>query len=620
VAFPINNPRRFARVIFAAVFFVANAMSCASEAERLDRLFECLESLGPELVNQFAIARADLETISAQAGWTADQKTAVTSWLNGLLPTETVVPLPAPRNIEHPIGQRVIFQNAVHPHHLSAPMEAFADEVVTRLRALDRSGMSLRSRVEEAVAELAEKTWLGPSQPGEIEGTLKMIERLRLQFPKAFKGSGGIGLMRSSFPEPVEHEGGPVVILGADPFTAGLLLSGPEPLLLPAPDVDPAGYVRARLQIQQLEVWKLSFLQRPAVQSRLYAYQRRFADFPTEARAKLDTLIAQEAPTDVLLPAGARLEACRVPTQEPTTPWRGASVKPLLYNTALSDYRPLLNTRPNNIFRVPTPPPAFSAPMDLRVLDAYKAVMLALEAEKDPGKGDLSALRAAAMQGAGLFHPSVKAALEKRFGAPPATAIPKHADSVPVKIAADAPPYEAVAEGLKTLARQRESNEAASALLILWEGLKSGGSPPTGVAEGAWPRLAGIAGSVALFTARDRAVRQLLGSSGEPSGSDLPLQPLLREKLERAAAAGDSAELDRVLALAQAAAELPAYEMQEWRQAAAHFQMASQLRKAGSVAEARRSCEVVLRRTTIPAIGESAARWLKQLPAAPPAR
>jgi hypothetical protein len=621
VAFLRNKSRRFARVLLLAALFASKAVAGAVETEHLDRQFECLESLGPELVNQFAIARADLETISAQAGWTAEQKAAVTDWLNGLLPTEAQVPLPAPQNIEHPIGSRIIFMNAERPHHLPAPMEAFAVEVVSRLRAFDRLGSSLTSQAVEAVAAIAEKTWLEPSQPGAIQQTLKVIERLRRQFPMAFKGSGGFGLMRSSFPEPMKHEGRPVVMFGDDAFTAGLLLSGPEPLLVPAPEVDPAGYVRACLQIQQLKVWNLSFLQRPAVHARLYAYQMRFADFPEQARAKLDMLFHQQASTDVLLQAGARLEGCRVPTEKPMNSWRGASIKALPYSTVVSDFHPLLNTRPNNINPVPTPPPVFSSPMHHGVLDAYKAVMLALEAEKNPGKSELSTLRSIAMQSARQFHPSVQAALEQRWGASMAPAPPQSADSVAVKIAADAPSYEAVAEILQTQARQRGSNagDAASTLLLLWEGLKRGSSPPMGVAEGAWPRLAGLAGSVALFTARDRVMRELLVKAGEPAGNELPLQTLLREKLERATSVGDSAEVERVLALAQVATELPPHEMQEWRQAAVHFQAASQFSKAGSVTEARRSCMAALRGTTNPVIGASAARFLKHLSAPPPA-
>lgn len=322
----------------------------AAPQPRVERLLEVLESIGPGIQNELVIGKADLEALRNRPGWTPELVRAVSEQLEKW-DTAPQGPLSMAWNVS---------STGAAPPSFPQPAADFLAEIVGRLRTLHELRLNAVSPLGDVLEREVEIAWLNARQPADLEPVLKRIQRWRAVVDPANK-LNSVFLNRPSFRN--------AKMVGEDVFSAALLLSGPEPLLLPEPETDPKSYASRRRIWDELGTWNFPFMKRAEVRQRIYAYDRRFLTAGQKARDELEDLLIRRATADDIRKALARLEQFRVtpilPTQPP--PNRG----PMQDATPVTDYRDLLTKGSPFFGQTPSPGGLLRPAVPSEALDVY---------------------------------------------------------------------------------------------------------------------------------------------------------------------------------------------------------------------------------------------------------
>lgn len=623
----------------SVVFLLGIASACALRAveptQRLEELHVALESVGPELVNQIVIARTELRETRDEDGWTPQARSAARQWLDSLLPPEVVDNPGAASPQLHLRRHSRMLANARKPHQLAAPAGVFADNVTARLQHVITLQGRWWSDYCDLVTKVAEKAWLAADAPTDLLPARRTLGRFRAL---AIDPAPPNDPARAPRPFPViglKSNGVNVRFADDEPLSAVLILTGPEPLLLPDPRKDPESYKRARLLWHDLGGWQLRFCERYLVSRRVSEGDMRFQRAAGEAQREFERQIMSEAPADKIAAAWQRVEIFHVATEMPSpgrpanqipgimpvrrsTPSPAGSMqRPDFTNSFPADYRELLalpnGKRPSDItansyFRPVLHPEPYES-------DSLLVALVIAEAQRDTA--EIEQCRTRILSQWPRFSQEMKAWLQKKLGVDPlARLLPKQtppADVVELlPIPAGVSDFRAVEMVLEDAASPTRKGGAvpqAGELLDQWRGLNAtfGG----GMSENPkmnWARLSGRPGGVALMTARDRALREVIVRIGKIDPVDEPLPSLLRDRLEAAITAGDWPQYHHLLKIEQVVGVLNPEELNEYRT----FGVILSSKAADSV-HPQRDCLALLRQSTSPAAAKVAAQRLKTL-------
>ena len=593
---PLNDPAlpgliRGSRVLLALCIGLWCApASPGSERSlaRVDQLHDTLMAAGAELANQLAAARAELDAPAPDDGWTDDARVAARTWLDGL--TQPRFPTaPQAAELLHPTHFNQVQLKSTQIPTMPPTALRFAEKVAARLKALRDVRTNVWYDYTEAVADAAESVWMDATKPADLAPALKILDRFKAVALDPAP-AGDPNRVERPFPTPSEKVDGHEIRMSDDEALAALvLMSGPEPLILPDPLVDPAAYREMRMRWHNLAGWHLRFCERWQVAQRVREYDQRYRQLALRAQGTLERRIAADAPAGEITAALANMETFRnsnpmnpqlpfpiagrppippVPSRDPPEPKPRQSA---LFFPA--DYRALLD-EPGGERPGPIVESAYFRPaIEVGVIDNYRTLVKLLLSETPEKPPEFSSLAGASWYRHSIAirtRVQIKFGLDafgRRIPAPPKSVERPNAVTVPAPPPGESP-YEAVRISLEAAALgQSEFSQAAKTLLPFWKGLKDANGNPNGPAalnEALWSTLASAPGGPALIAARDRAVLALLKPSAPPLEG--PVLPVLRQHLEVTLGAGDATACRRLLDIDQAASLLPPNERKDWNE------------------------------------------------------
>lgn len=564
-----------------------HAPGAESSSERVDRLHETLMAIGPELANQLKVARTDVESGSAEAGWTDEAKVVARAWLDDLVQPRFPVAAPPPVELRHPTRLAEVFRKSTQIPSAPPVVTGFALEVSARLAALNEVRGTVWFDYADATAMMAEEAWLDAARPADLAPAAKRLTRFKEVMIDPAPLSDPNRSERP-FPSIGRTPGGVEVrLVGDQALSAFLVLSGPEPLILPDPFRDPKGYREVRMRWHNLAGWRMPFCERAAVSRRLMDYDQRYRAMAQKALLTLDRLLGAEARAEQLNEAMEDLESFRNPNPpHPILPAnRSPFAPPPRANPAAptpagpsgfpQDYRAFLDrpdgARPGDI----TSPSYFRPAIAPETIDAYGAFITAVTSNSSLMPRKLPEATGKIWY---RVSPALRAQLRTRYAldaygrpivakeppemTPPSPVVRKNIFTPP----RDAAAYDAVLASLKNVTEEGYVFIAAKGLLPSWQRLKD---PKYQIADAEtmvsshWSTLATQPGGVGLITARDRAVLELLTPPGR-AVLEGPALSALRARLEEALGDSNAAEMRRVLEIDRVAVLLPARERGIW--------------------------------------------------------
>jgi hypothetical protein len=498
--------------------------------------------------------------------------------------------------------------------------------MAARLASIREVRRLLWIEYNERVSSAAEEAWLEANQPADLRLILRQLAIVRMV-------GADVKPTQPGWPVrvPSDLDTGRFLTPSDDLMGAVLILSGPEPLLLPDPAIDPRGYKKARALWRDLEPWQFSFCQRPRVVARVSEYETKFGEVARAALRKLNRLMTEQAPVAVLQQAVQDLEVYSLPNEEFGNQFVNQSVRMPVPGPELmmkpigvfpADYRQFLSRSSS-----PSSRPQSTRGIPPSQIDAYRRVVDFLASEAGAAPGAAPGRTPPPLSLLGPFEGAVKAALAKRLfgGAPPIPDSPKRAPSRALVIDAAAPPYEAVSQALEAFASSPGNGSYSSQtklVLDAWRGLRAdapGNASLTGQPTYIWASLATMEGGPSLLAARDRAVLALLAV---PGAEDTPppgaLAPYLRDRLEEAVSAEDWGRCERVLAVNRVIEVLPAAEQTQWLNCVTVLKDIGADYVVRDPAGTRIAYLEILRQTVSPGAARLAAQRIKALPKTAP--
>lgn len=610
-------------------------------ADPIDPFARCLE-IASDIPAQVRVERAACSSMLAaglEAGWwTEEGKRVAEDWLSYLFADdEEGMPPVLPSYLRPEMEWRRMMDRVVQgsdPTADTAPVLAWMQGRLRALHALRGDALRAANRI---VIERAERAWLSARSPADLEAVVRDLVQLKSVL--GFRWGELARQGESHFTFPLRP------LLSNLTFSAEELqefhdcwsiIASPEPLLLPDPDANPAGFAKARRDWLMLRPGSQGFLKRPVVASHFAKLDGRFRAAFLASQRKLDAAILRDAPAAEFEKELARLRSFAIATPPPggaAMPAMGP--RPPNPNSDIPpDYREKVKAR-----RDPLPPD-----FEMRWASDYAGWLAWRRAREAGDPAQIEQARRALLTKLKDFRTPIAAFLTSRLVAPdqpispakpPGTAPASPAaaalaaalrsgDSKDGTVAADAAAVLAAALGVgDSKAGAVAADAGIAALIEAWAALEQPGvpaRPETSTFAPHWHRIATRPDGRALLELRERAAREALARIVPEVVQDdeKPLSVLFRQALENAISREALDVAGRLLALDRLSPVLHDAERNAWAQAIELVKRAESFPPGNGSAGARMAWMQLLQATDSPAAGALAVRKLKAASATPP--
>ena len=608
-------PTLGALAIFATCWTLCTAGQAEENAtlERFNRAHETLDGLGPEVIVERAIFRAELDHGIAIKAWTKqDKETALERMRSAFeLPDDEKIDGPG---FVPPWFSMSGARETLRSGPPSLPTAPLLDWLGWRVGALREVREQARRTLRAAALDCAETAWLSARDPADLEPAIRQVNEARISFDKMWgivnqaRGPGSVS-------PPYDPRRNPEMVSTREAVDVydflSVLMSG-DPFFLPDPVENPAGFAAGRAIWPDLVQMGHAFTLRPAIAARFHRYNTTFSNLQTATGRRLNELIEHNASAAEFEPHYNQWRALANLEKQPRRPPLRGTTRD---TPAADDYRDLAarSRASHAAFTIFSPPPAsaaYAAWFDLRKAEEAAEPDRIEKAQAAMNKERASLPLSTATYLTARIHPVPEV---------PADLAPKDDNPVDALIAR-------LRSGMEQNANRPRGD--ARALGAVWEALRNGTAAPSNevreLPNDHWTAFSILPGSSTVFALRDRAARQLLArfypADAALVTSVTPLATEFRERLTTALTTGSVSLTGKLLALDAAGNFLPPTEHLAWAHDAAMLRNAATLLAADQRAAARTAYLQAIQQLSEPSLGEFAARQALRLRSTPSAK
>ena len=599
----MNRRLRFCAITLSGWLAISVSWSAENPASPLVAFGDVVLGIPRQADAERATCEAMLADGLASRMWNAEEMRAAEDWLSYVFSDagqgESVPDWVRPGR---EIGWRRLVPLAARQTDPTAATEPVFLWLKSRMAVLELTRSTVLERIYRIAIEQSESAWLSAKSAADLEPAMRGLHEA-----KAAVGFKWGQLSRSQgygyFPDP---PGPPFRARGIpedewDFKDCWSIVASPEPLLLPDPVADPAGFAKARQTWQALVKGSQRFLKRPAIARRFAELDDRFRAEFSDIQQQLNAAILRDAPAAEFEREFKRLQSHVIAANPPARPPAFRPPQSPQSDTP-PDYRDALrNPQPGS---PPGPPPE----TELRWNGNYAGWLEWRQAVEAGDAKRIETARKALLAKAGEFQPRVAAYLAKRL-APPARPLPPPPATTAEEIA---PKTAAVAELVAALRQRAAENPDANVSKLIQTWLKFDRGDSATVSKEMhfaplWSAIAAGTDGRALLELRDRAARgalarlvpELAGATGTP------LVPLFRKALEISIAREHHDLAGQILDLDTIASVFPDSDRAAWNDTMARW------KQAADAASARSAWIPLLHTTISPAAAALAVEKIK---------
>lgn len=536
----------------AALAFFTGAPGWAVEnslTRRFERAIGLLDSLAALTTAELAADRDELSAGVARGEWSVWAKEAMETILEDVTRGDVLdeAGRPTGRNLQDSLPIKL----GKARHLVPSPLLGMYSSLERRVSLIQRIRDETVWELRDATLAVVDSVWRNANEAADLALAIKAMTEF-----KARAGSHWRAIQQLRRTRGPRIYGQMLVgnrIIDAPYYSLGeayevwLVITSPQPLLLPAPERNLAAYLAARREWLLFKRQRYLFVERAPMAAHFEELEAQLRGMIAQASRRLDALIVRDAPAEEYALALQRLESCRLPSSV----WNPRQPTGRI-GSGVPDFREGMSTNP--VMMVDNPM------VRDEVLHAYHGWLAFRRAEESGDWSKMTGLENAVARNLPI---EVAAHITRRLAQSRVKTMPVAEERLPA-LDADAPV--ARLELIRALEElgSREDGEPLRQLAAAWSAVNDAKSV-TGSDRrdfsAAWDQLASRPGWHPLFGLRERATREGITAITRREKRDqvartIPLSILMRDVLNDSLGRGDVAQASRLLSLDRAASAL----------------------------------------------------------------